>query len=341
MTSSARLVLSLVWLSLVWFSLAPLGCGGRASDPDAATALDDAGASPDAGTSADARTSFDDAAGDDAATPRDGASACTPVAAREQLAVPYVVRGDPASDAMTLLDVYPPEAPGCLRPIVVWVHGGAWSVGDRTNRIADKIPLFHGLGAVFVSIDYRLTSATNGVQHPDHVVDVAAAFAWVREHALELGGDPERIILLGHSAGAHLVALVATNPRFLAMHGLAPRDVACVGSYDSEYTASEIVMRDAAYEAVFGTDPAGWEDASPSAHVGPDIPPFQLACRGSGPRVAQCEDFAAALRDAGNEASSIDASALTHEEVNERIGAAGDTVMTPFVVDFVTRCATP
>lgn len=335
MTSSARLVLSLVLLAL-----APLGCGGRASDPDASRALDDASASPDAGTSADANTSLDDAAAADAAAPGDTASGCTPVDAREQLAVPYILRGEPAGDAMTLLDVYPPPTPGCLRPIVVWVHGGGWSIGDRTNRIADKIPLVHGLDAIFVSIDYRLTSATNGVQHPDHVVDVAAALAWVRAHALELGGDPERVILLGHSAGAHLVALVATNPRFLATHGLAPRDVRCVGSYDTEYTASEIVMRDAAYEAVFGTDPTGWEDASPSAHVGPDLPPFQLACRGSAPRVAQCEDFAAALRGAGNEASIIDASSLSHEEVNERIGAAGDTVMTPFVTDFLTHCAT-
>ena len=82
MTSSARLVLSLVLLAL-----APLGCGGRASDPDASRALDDASASPDAGTSADANTSLDDAAAD-AATPRDTASGCRPVDAREQLAVP-------------------------------------------------------------------------------------------------------------------------------------------------------------------------------------------------------------------------------------------------------------
>jgi acetyl esterase/lipase len=266
---------------------------------------------------------------------------CTPVVRSTQTDVAYLVRGEASADAMTRLDVYPPAGPICGRPIVIWVHGGAWSVGDKANQMEHKIPFFNGLGAVLVSVNYRLTVAGNGVQHPDHVEDVAAALTWVREHAVELGGAPNRLALLGHSAGAHLVALAVTNPRFLASRGLTAADVACVGSYDSEYTVSEIVARDAQYEAVFTADPKVWADASPSAHVRPGLPPIQLACRGSKSRVAQCEAFGAALSAAGNSATRIDASSLSHEEVNSEIGRPGDAVMTPAVAEFLRSCSAP
>lgn len=314
-----------IW-SLTFLVVLACGCGGRGRpDPESDGGLD-AGQSTDAGD-----------AGDAGAQPQSDGG-CTPVSVSNQLDVPYLVRGVAAADAMTKLDVYAPPGPFCGRPIVVWVHGGAWSVGDKSNQLVDKIPFFTGLGAVFVSINYRLTQAGNGVQHPDHVTDVAAAFAWVRSHALELGGDPSRIVFLGHSAGAHLVALTATNGRFLAAHGLTPSSVRCVGSYDTEYTASEIVARDSAYTQVFTSDPVVWADASPSGHVGPGIPPFQLACRGSNARVAQCQAFASSLRQAGNTATTLDADSLTHEEVNDRIGAPGDMVMTPDVRQFLLDC---
>jgi acetyl esterase/lipase len=263
---------------------------------------------------------------------------CEPIRAEVQRDLPYAERGDAELDARTRFDVYPPDEEVCGRPMVVWVHGGAWSVGDRSNQLEEKIPFFRRLGVVFISIGYRLTTETNGVQHPDHVEDVAEALAHVRSRATELGGDPDRIALVGHSAGAHLVALAATNGRFLARHELAPSDVACVASFDSEYTVSEIVARDPAYELVFGSDPAGWEDASPAAHVGPGLPPFLLACRGSAGRVQQCEALAAALRNAGGEATTIDASSLSHEEVNQAIGDPDDDVITPALEAFLGRC---
>lgn len=299
-----------LWLTLCCFS----ACGGRKEEEF------DAGFESDAGVVGN------------------GDGGCTAVSVPNRSDVPYVVRGVSASDAMTQLDVYAPAGPVCGRPIVVWVHGGAWSVGDKGNQMANKVSFITGLGAVLVSINYRLTQTGNGVQHPDHVTDVAAAFAWVRSHAVELGGDPARVILLGHSAGAHLVALAATNERFLAAQGLTPAAVRCVGSYDTEYTASEIVARDSVYSTVFTNDPAVWADASPSAHVKPTPPPFQLACRGSAGRIAQCQALAASLRQAGGTVTTIDADSLSHEEVNDRIGAAGDTVMTPPVRQFLVDC---
>ncbi|MFZ9887438.1 MAG: carboxylesterase family protein [Myxococcota bacterium] len=265
-------------------------------------------------------------------------TSCVPVTTEELRDVLYVERGDPVSDEKTRLDVYPPASSTCGRPLVVWVHGGAWSLGDKTNQLDDKLTFVHSLGAILVSVNYRLTDQSNGVTHPDHVEDVAAAIAFVREHAEEFGGDRDRIAVLGHSAGAHLVALAGTNPRFLAAHELVPSDVACIGSYDTTYSATDIVARNEAYEAVFTSDPDVWVDASPSSHVGPGLPPFQLACRGDADRVEQCEAFAAALVAAGNEATVIDASSLTHEQVNRTIGVPGDDVMTPPVREFLERC---
>lgn len=265
--------------------------------------------------------------------PRD--PACAPTITSTQRDVPYLVRGEASSDARTRLDIHMPPAQSCDMPIVIWVHGGAWQGGDKANQMEDKVPFFAQLGVVFVSVNYRLSSADNDVRHPDHVEDVAAAVAWVRARAPSFGGDPSRIALLGHSAGAHLVALLATNPRFLAAHQMAPPDLACVGSYDSEYTVADIIARDEAYRDVFTDDPALWLDASPSAHIGPARPPIQLACRGSAGRREQCEALADALRAAGNEALTIDASSLDHEGVNDAIGQPDDQVMTPSLRAFL------
>jgi acetyl esterase/lipase len=252
--------------------------------------------------------------------------------------VPYLVRGTPEGDALTRLDVYPPAGASCYRPIVIWVHGGAWSTGDKANQLASKVQFFNELGAVFVSVNYRLSSSANGVRHPDHVEDVAGAVAWVQANASSLGGRADKIALLGHSAGAHLVALLVTNPRFLEARGLTAGVVTCVGSYDTEYTVAEIVARDARYESVFGSDPAGWADASPSAQVRPGLPPFQLACRGTRGRVEQCDGFGNALRGVGNQAFIIDASPLSHEEVNTEIGLSTDEVMSPRIREFLRGC---
>lgn len=268
----------------------------------------------------------------DAAVNPDG---CSPLILSTRRDVAYLSRGIASADAMTKLDVYPPAGAVCGRPIVVWVHGGAWSTGDKGNQMEDKVPFFNGLGAVLVSVNYRLTQMDNSVQHPNHVEDVASAVAWVREHASEIGGASNRICLLGHSAGAHLVALTVTNPRFLAARGLTAADLACIGSYDSEYTIAETVARDPRYEAVFTNDPIVWNDASPSAHVRTGLPPVQLACRGTNGRMAQCEAFGSALAGAGNVTSVIDASTLSHEEVNSEIGRAGDRVMTTRIADFL------
>jgi arylformamidase len=140
--------------------------------------------------------------------------------------------------ALQALDLYPPCASGAA-PVVIWVHGGAWAVGDKANGMTDKIALFNQAGYLLVSVNYRLSPDDDRlepgrVRHPDHVEDVAAAIAWVADHAASYGGDPSRLAILGHSAGAHLVALVATDGQYLAAHGRSPALLRAVGSFDTE-----------------------------------------------------------------------------------------------------------
>src|SRR5262245_19694815 len=145
-----------------------------------------------------------------------------------------VLRADVSygKDDKQRLDVYSPN--GIKEaPVVVFVHGGEWTRGDK-SAVSYKPRFLNENGIVFVSINYRLTPA---VTHPAHVSDVAAAVRWVHDHATGFGGDPKKIVLMGHSAGCHLVTLVTLDPRYLAGVQLRPTDLRGVvawsgGAYD-------------------------------------------------------------------------------------------------------------
>lgn len=261
--------------------------------------------------------------------------------------IPYATRpGTPAG--LTSLDVYAPTraAGKCRAPIVVWVHGGSWRKGDKSNNVGDKIPLFNEAGYMFVSVNYRLTdpAAPDPVVYPAHNEDVAAALAWLVEHADEYGGDPRRIAVLGHSAGAAIVAAVVTDERYLQAEQLDLDAVACAGPLDTEgFDVTARITGGGRAATLYGEvfpDPARWREASPIAHVEPDkdIPPMLVVERGAPPRRAILGEFVAALEGADVGATVIDGGSLTHGAVNSEIGAPGDTVMTPPVMSFLENC---
>ncbi|MEZ4399315.1 MAG: alpha/beta hydrolase [Kofleriaceae bacterium] len=275
---------------------------------------------------------------------------CGDVAARAALDVPYQALPGVAPD-LQALDIYPPCSGSQPAPVVVWVHGGAWAIGDKRAQITDKVALFTAAGYLLVSINYRLSPDTPDldparVMHPRHVEDAAAAVAWVHDHIAGYGGDPARLVLLGHSAGAHLVALLGTDPAWLGAHGLPLATLAGVGSFDTEaYDIPTTMQTASAMQALilrnaFGDDPAVWAMASPLNHVvaGQGIPPFLVVERGEPGRRQTEAAFAQRLRDVGGASTVIDAGGLTHEEVNASIGAAGDTVMTAPVMAFLAAC---
>jgi len=231
------------------------------------------------------------------------------------------------------LDIYATE--GVRAPVMVYVHGGGWRAGDK-NRVGRKAMFFTGMDWVFVSINYRLLP--DG-KHPRNVQDVAAALAWVHEHIAKYGGNPGKLFLMGHSAGAHLAALVATDGRWLREVGQDLRIVRGVISLDTNGYDLPALMADGParlYHQVFGEDPSVWRDASPIHHVekGTGIPPFLLCySRGLGRRInptrkVRAEAFAKALRAAGIPADVIDAADRSHSEINARFGEPEDQRVT-------------
>ncbi len=256
------------------------------------------------------------------------------------------VRGPGAG--LTKLDVYPAPA-GCDAPVVVWVHGGGWRVGDKGQGQADKVELFGDLGYTYVSVNYRLTDdgAQAPVRYPVHEQDVAAAVAWVHDHIADYGGNPDEIAVLGHSAGAQLVALLATDERFLARHDLGLDALECAAPLDTEgfdvtTAASAPGRQGRIYQSAFGTDPAVWRRASALGHVVPDedIPPTLLVARGTAKRRAAVQTFADALREANIPATVVEAGGYTHQQVNRNIGVDGEQVITPALTTFLRDCFT-
>jgi acetyl esterase/lipase len=230
------------------------------------------------------------------------------------------------------LDIHAPNGAKAA-PVVVFVHGGYWKAGDKAQK--GHLPeFFCGRGFVFVTINYRLAPAA---QHPALIQDVARAVAWVHEHIAQHGGDPAQIFLTGHSAGAHLVALLGTDAKRLGeagkplsiLRGVIPLDSAAMDIRD---VAANDRRPDSPYRAAFGDEPAAWADASPIVHAANSkgLPPFQIVVA-YGPAIANkkkgVDDFAATLRKAGARAEVVDASSFReHQSLMTEFGAADDPV---------------
>lgn len=234
----------------------------------------------------------------------------------------------PGDPELTALDVYRPlEGDGL--PVMVFIHGGSWRAGDKSWE-GSKPEYFTSQGFVFVSVNYRLSPE---VQHPVHVQDVAHSIAWLHEHVAEYGGDPDRMFLLGHSSGAHLAALVATDERYLHEAGADLSAIKGVivldgGGYDiPKMVNSGELFAKRRYERAFGEKKSVWVDASPITHVAPGkwIPPFLLVhARKRDASREQAIALAGKLREAGVRAEMYHAANKNHLTVNSAIGDEGD-----------------
>jgi acetyl esterase/lipase len=234
-------------------------------------------------------------------------------------------------DDKQTLDVYTPRDVKNAATLI-FVHGGEWTKGDKAD-VSFKPKFFNENGVVFVSINYRLSPA---VMHPAHVSDIAAAVRWVRDHAAEFGAAPDKIVLMGHSAGCHLVTLVALDPRYLAKEKLTPRDLRGVvawsgGMYDLVDRAKGEGNYPKYIRQAFGESEAAWRDASPVAHVGDaPMPPFLFAYvdRKTDPKekkVEPSEMMAELIKKARGEAEVHLLTNRTHFDANHLIGAPDDT----------------
>lgn len=306
------------------------GCGGQGSRPTA-QAVSTTTRPPSTSTSRPARSS-------------------TTGASCAQEGLPTTVAYETVEGVarnLTSLDVHAPTS-ACGAPVVMWVHGGGYRVGDKSKQMTDKVRLFNEHGWILVSVNYRLTRPGDptSARYPDHYRDVAAAVAWVHAHIGDYGGDPARIALLGHSAGADIVSNVVTNPTYLSATGLGLDAVSCAGPLDTEgfdKTTAGAADPDGEKEqwrSALANNPDYLTATSATALVerGIGIPPMIGVVRGTPQRQAIERRFLDTLAAAGVPATRIDARSLTHQQVNTGIGAPGDTVMTPPLIEFLEGC---
>jgi acetyl esterase/lipase len=198
--------------------------------------------------------------------------------------------GKPEDQSKHKLDIYLPKGKTNV-PVFFFVHGGAWTSGDR----AQYPPLgnrYAGEGIATVVPSYRLPPKN---KFPAQIEDVAAAFAWTVRHMAGFGGDTNRIYIGGHSAGGHLASLLLLNPKWLKAAGVSPDVIKGVISLSGVYDMSE------GKDNVFGSDPELRRAASPVFHVRKINTPFLVTyCEWEYyPLGAQAKEFHAALEKAG------------------------------------------
>ena len=221
------------------------------------------------------------------------------------------------------LDVYrPAHASGA--PILVMVHGGGWRRGDKAMArvIKNKVTHWVGRGWVVISVNYRLLPAATPLVQAD---DLSRALGFVQSRASTWGADPAKVVLMGHSAGAHLVSMLTADPTLASRHGAS----AWLGTValDSAAFDVEVIMRSrhlGLYDQAFGADPAVWREASPFHRLtGKLVAPMMIVCSSRRPdSCPQGQAFASKAQRLGGRVSvfPIDAS---HSEINEQVGKPG------------------
>ena len=246
--------------------------------------------------------------------------------------IPYATPGHPRH----MLDIHAPKDAKNL-PVVFWLHGGGWQTGDKA-AVKLKPQWFTERGFVFVSTNYRLLPE---VDMGTLVRDVAKSFRWVQDHIAEHGGDPKRVLVGGHSAGAQLAALLCTDERYLAAEGV-PFSVliGCVPVDGDTYDVPAIIETAETRRRVhaqpqakfghrekFGNDPEKHRDFSAVHHVAKDkgIPPFLILHVADHPDVsAQAFRLGTVLRESGIPVKVFGARNTNHVRLNDELGAAAD-----------------
>lgn len=207
------------------------------------------------------------------------------------------------------LDIYLPKGHKDF-PVVFFIHGGAWIEGDKNQfgvyRALAKALTRHGIGVI--STNYRLSPF---VKHPEHIQDVARAFAWTYRNIGKHGGKPTELFVSGHSAGGHLAALLGTDESYLKAEGLSLDMIRGVMPISGVY----IIPDDNIFDIAFANNRTARQKASPISHARRDAPPFLIvyATREFPFCGKECaEAFCASLKGQGARAQTFELSRRNH-----------------------------
>lgn len=252
------------------------------------------------------------------------------------------------SNPRQMLDIYAPANAKNL-PVIFWIHGGGWQAGDRTS-VQIKPQAFVDKGFVFVSTGYRLLPEVDMVTI---FRDIAKSIRWVHEHIADHGGDPKRILVMGHSAGAQLAALICTDDRYLKAEGV-PFSVlkGCVPVDGDTYDVPAIIetaetrrrvhgqpQAKVGHREKFGHTPEKHREYSAVTHVakGKNIPPFLILYVADHPdNSAQAQRFGTALKEAGIPTKVFGAKETNHTRINANLGVPDD-LPTKAVYEFLNE----
>ncbi len=258
--------------------------------------------------------------------------------------IPYT---SPAHERQ-VLDVSAPAGDKNL-PVVFWIHGGGWQAGDKTS-VQVKPQAFVDRGFVFVSTNYRLLPH---VEMGEIIRDIAKSLHWVHDHIAEHGGNPNRVLVMGHSAGAQLAALICTDDRYLKAEGLSLKMVkGCVPVDGDTYDIPAIIETAETRRRVhgqpqakfghrekFGHTPEKHKDFSAVTHVVKDkgIPPFLILHVADHPdNAAQAQRLGAVLKEADIPVRVFGAQETNHTRINANLGTQDDP-STKALFDFVAQ----
>jgi acetyl esterase/lipase len=221
------------------------------------------------------------------------------------------------------MDVYVPPHPSNA-PIILMVHGGGWRTGDKSNTrvVTHKVQHWLPHGYIFVSADNRLLPAADPLQQAS---DVAKALARAQRDAVSWGGDPTHIVLMGHSAGAHLVDLLTADPE-IAFHEGAKPWLGTVSLDTATFNVAETMRQRhlPLYDSAFGTDRAYWAKASPLQRLRGPPKPMLIVCSSVRPDqpCKMADQFAAKVLSLHGSATVLPVP-LRHSEVNDTLGLPG------------------
>ena len=252
--------------------------------------------------------------------------------------------------ALLSLDVYYNSNVSSTKPVVIYVHGGGWTIGDKANQLDNKINLFLSLNYILVSLNYRLSPLPyeilnpNRIKYPDHNIDIADAIKWIYSNIEQYGGNKNKLALMGHSAGAQIVALTGTNKNFLEQTGLTLSNIKGVAVIDTEgFDVNEQVANGSnplMYINAFGADVDQYMNASPIYNVKNNLsfPKFFVAKRGIPKRIGYADDFINTLEINDVSVSQVNGSIYDHDEINNAIGEPNETLITEPLIQFFNDC---
>nr|WP_315526183.1 alpha/beta hydrolase [uncultured Achromobacter sp.] len=228
-------------------------------------------------------------------------------------------------DAAQIADVYLPGTPASGgAPVLVIVHGGSWKTGDKAAPEVVQNKLTHWLpqGYVIVSVNTRLLPQARPEAQAE---DLGRALAWIGQRAQTWGADPDRIIVMGHSSGGHLLTLLAADEAMRQRTGARPW-LASVVLDGAGFDLLDVMPRPHApfYDEAFGADPAQWAAASPAAQLRGPQPPALFVCSTLRPDPCRrSQRYADLLKAHGGQAELVGI-ARNHAQINADVGADND-----------------